>query len=89
MFPTFSSLAQREQKRQELLEKSQRRVRQANAKREVYEGASWATITNGITTVPKKSTEYTETDASADRISLSQQKLSKPSGDCSIRLKHI
>jgi hypothetical protein len=63
MFPNFTSLAQREQKRQELLEKSQRRVRQANAKREMYEGASWATdITNGITTVPKKSTESTQTD---------------------------
>jgi len=63
MFPNFTSPAQREQKRQELLEKSQRRVRQANAKREMYEGASWATdITNGITTVPKKSTESTQTD---------------------------
>jgi hypothetical protein len=65
MFPNFTSLAQREQKRQELLERSQRRVRQANAKRDMYEGASWATdITNGITTVPKKSTESTQTDVS-------------------------
>jgi len=31
----------------------------------MYEGASWATdITNGITTVPKKSTESTQTDMS-------------------------
>jgi hypothetical protein len=49
-FPNFTSLAQREQNHQELLEKSQRRVRQANAKREMFEGASGATdITNGIT----------------------------------------
>ncbi|KAG3034727.1 hypothetical protein PC120_g1222 [Phytophthora cactorum] len=33
MFPNFKSLAQREQKRQELLERAQRRVRQANTKR--------------------------------------------------------
>jgi len=65
MFPNFTSLAQREQKRQELLERSQRRVRQANAKRDMYEGASWATdISNGITTVAKKSTESTQTDMS-------------------------
>jgi hypothetical protein len=63
MFPNFTSLAQREQKRQELLERSQRRVRQANAKRDMYEGAAWATdVSNGITTVPKKSTESTQTD---------------------------
>ncbi|KAK1933555.1 hypothetical protein P3T76_011769 [Phytophthora citrophthora] len=65
MFPNFTSLAQREQKRQELLEKTQRRVRQANAKRDMYEGASWASdISNGITTVAKKSTESTQTDMS-------------------------
>jgi hypothetical protein len=67
MFPNFTSLAQREQKRQELLERAQRRVRQANAKRDMYEGASWATdISNGITTIPKKSTESTQTDMSED-----------------------
>ncbi|GMF66337.1 unnamed protein product [Phytophthora lilii] len=65
MFPNFTSLAQREQKRQELLERTQRRVRQAKAKREMYEGASWATdIANGITTVAKKATTTTQTDAS-------------------------
>ncbi|GMF35068.1 unnamed protein product [Phytophthora lilii] len=65
MFPNFTSLAQREQKRQELLERAQRRVRQAKAKREMYEGASWATdIANGITTVAKKATTTTQTDAS-------------------------
>ncbi|GMF36861.1 unnamed protein product [Phytophthora lilii] len=65
MFPNFTSLAQREQKRQELLERAQRRVRQAKAKREMYEGASWATdIANGVITVPKKATTTTQTDAS-------------------------
>lgn len=63
MFPNFTSLAQREQKRQELLEKAQRRVRQANAKRDMYEGAVWATdVSNSITTIAKKSTESTQTD---------------------------
>ncbi|GMF65461.1 unnamed protein product [Phytophthora lilii] len=65
MFPNFTSLAQREQKRQELLERAQRRVRQAKTKRGMYEGASWATdIANGVTTVPKKATTTTQTDAS-------------------------
>lgn len=65
MFPNFTSLAQREQKRQDLLERAQRRARQAKAKREMCEGASWATdIPNGITTVPKKTTATTQTDAS-------------------------
>ncbi|GMF30096.1 unnamed protein product [Phytophthora lilii] len=59
------------QKRQELLERAQRRVRQAKSKREMYEGASWASdITNGITTVPKKSTESTQTDSSQSAESL-------------------
>jgi hypothetical protein len=65
MFPNFTSLAQREQKRQELLEKYQRRVRQANAKREMYEGASWASdISNGLSSIAKKSTESTQTNMS-------------------------
>ncbi|GMF65761.1 unnamed protein product [Phytophthora lilii] len=63
MFPNFTSLAQREQKRQELLEKAQRRFRQANAKREMYQGASWATdVSNSITTIAKKATATTQTD---------------------------
>ncbi|GMF48806.1 unnamed protein product [Phytophthora fragariaefolia] len=36
MFPNFSSLAQREQKRQELLEQAERPVRQAKAKRLIF-----------------------------------------------------
>ncbi|GMF32735.1 unnamed protein product [Phytophthora lilii] len=37
----------------------------------MYEGASWASdITNGITTVPKKSTESTQTDSSESAESL-------------------
>ncbi|GMF22821.1 unnamed protein product [Phytophthora lilii] len=63
MFPNVTSLAQREQKRQEILEIAQRRVRQSNTKRQMYAGTSWAcNITNGITTVSKKSTESTQTD---------------------------
>jgi gas vesicle protein len=63
MFPNFTSLAQREQKRQELLEKAQRRVRQANAKREMYQATSWATdVSNSITTIAKKATATTQTD---------------------------
>ncbi|CEG46205.1 hypothetical protein PHYSODRAFT_339760 [Plasmopara halstedii] len=71
MFPNFTSLAQREQKRQELLEQVLRRVRQAKAKRGMYEGASWASdITNGIAAVPKKSTESTQTDSTESAESL-------------------
>ncbi|GMF34193.1 unnamed protein product [Phytophthora lilii] len=67
MFPNFTSLAQREQKRQELIERAQRRARQAKAKPEMYEGASWATdISNGITTVAKKATESTQTDSTSE-----------------------
>ncbi|GMF40608.1 unnamed protein product [Phytophthora lilii] len=51
-------------KRQKLIKRAQRRVRQAKAKREMYEGASWATdISNEITTVAKKATESTQTDS--------------------------
>ncbi|ETL26661.1 hypothetical protein L916_19700 [Phytophthora nicotianae] len=51
-------------KRQELIERAQRRVRQAKAKRDMYEDASWATdISNGITTVAKKATESTQKDS--------------------------
>jgi hypothetical protein len=58
----------------------------------MYEGASWATdISNGITTVPKKSTESTQTDASVgpdqpipDAV---KQTLNDIIGDCSIRRK--
>ncbi|GMF22311.1 unnamed protein product [Phytophthora lilii] len=58
-------LAQREQKRQELLERAQRRGRQATAKREMYAGAQWSSdVSNAITTVPKKTTESAQTDIS-------------------------
>jgi hypothetical protein len=63
MFPNFTSLAQREQKRQELLERAQRRVRQASTKRDMYADASWGSdIDRGISTV--KSTTSTQTDTS-------------------------
>ncbi|GMF27612.1 unnamed protein product [Phytophthora lilii] len=60
-----NDLAQREQKQQELLERAQRRVRQATAKREMYAGAQWSSdVSNAITTVPKKTTESAQTDIS-------------------------
>ncbi|GMF40515.1 unnamed protein product [Phytophthora lilii] len=42
----------------------------------MYEGASWASdITNGITTVPKKSTESTQTDSSESAESFKKKTL--------------
>lgn len=74
MFPNFSSLAQQEQKRQELLERTQRRVRQASTKRDMYAGAQWSgDVSNGITTVPKTSTESTQTDEAELKKKLSNK----------------
>jgi len=42
MYPSFNSLAHREEKRAELLERAQRRIRQANIKRDMYADAMWA-----------------------------------------------
>jgi hypothetical protein len=42
MFPSFDSLAHREQKKAELLERVQRRLRQTNLKRDMYAEAMWA-----------------------------------------------
>ena len=65
MFPNFTSLAQREQKRQELLERAQRRVQQAKTKRFMYVDASWASdVDKTIATISKKSTDSTQTDIS-------------------------
>jgi hypothetical protein len=70
MFPNFTSLAQREQKRHELLEKTQRRVRQAKAKRGMYERASWASDADQtITTIGKTSSESTQTDMPEEKKS--------------------
>jgi hypothetical protein len=42
MYPSFNSLAHREGKRAELLDRAQRRIRQANIKRDVYAETMWA-----------------------------------------------
>ena len=64
MFPNFTSLAQREHKRQELLERSQRRVQQAKTKRMMYEGASWASDIPAGLTVPINTNSSVQTDIS-------------------------
>lgn len=63
MFPNFKSLAQREQKRQDLLERTQRRVRQASGKRNMYAEAQWASDSvKGIITDSNKSAGTAQTD---------------------------
>jgi len=74
MFPNFTSITQREQKRHELLEKAQRRVRQANAKRQMYEGASWATDAD-------KTISLTSTSAQTDSTTGSSEPLKKTVSD--------
>ena len=65
MFPNFTSLAQREQKRQELLERAQRRVQQAKAKRLMYVDASWASdVDKTLSLLDAKVSTSTQTDMS-------------------------
>ena len=65
MFPNFTSLAQREQKRQELLERAQRRVRQASAKRDMYADASWSSDADkALSLTSSKITTSSQTDTS-------------------------
>lgn len=52
MFPNFKSLADREQKRLDLLARVQRRVRHNNVKRGMYSVAIWASDTGKTVTVP-------------------------------------
>jgi hypothetical protein len=54
MFPNFKSLAQREEKRHELLEKAERRKRQATQKRAMYESTMWATDADKTLNVASK-----------------------------------
>jgi hypothetical protein len=42
MYPSFNSLQHREEKRAELLDRAQRRIRQANIKRDMYAETMWA-----------------------------------------------
>lgn len=60
MFPSFTSLNDREHKRQELQEPTQRRVRQANQKRMAYEATLWASDTGKITAGTSGNSEATQ-----------------------------
>jgi hypothetical protein len=42
MYPSFNSSQHREEKRAELLDRAQRRIRQANIKRDMYAETMWA-----------------------------------------------
>ncbi|KAJ8574842.1 hypothetical protein ON010_g4369 [Phytophthora cinnamomi] len=53
MFPNFTSLAQREQKRIDLLE----RVRQKDAARQMYAEASWTSDIRKTISVDKRATQ--------------------------------
>ncbi|ETM43024.1 hypothetical protein L914_11414 [Phytophthora nicotianae] len=57
MFPNFTSLAQREQKRLDLLERVKRRVRQEEQKRGMYADAQWASDVINTISVSKQSTQ--------------------------------
>lgn len=55
MFPSFKNLADREQKRLALLERTKRVVDQAYKKREMYASAAWVGSTDSKKTLPDKS----------------------------------
>ncbi|KAJ8569084.1 hypothetical protein ON010_g6176 [Phytophthora cinnamomi] len=57
MFPNFTSLADRERKRVDLLERTQRRVRQKNVAREMYAEASWASDVGKTVSISQNSTQ--------------------------------
>jgi hypothetical protein len=63
MYPSFTSLSQRERKRNELLEKAKRRVAQANAKREMYSDAAWSSDVGKIIDVNRNSKVDAQTQA--------------------------
>jgi len=63
MYPSFTSLSQRERKRNELLEKAKRRVAQANAKREMYSDAAWSSDVGKIIDVNRNSKVDVSTQA--------------------------
>ncbi|KAJ8563805.1 hypothetical protein ON010_g7543 [Phytophthora cinnamomi] len=66
MFPSFTSLADREHKRIDLLERVRRRVRQNDAKREMYAEASWATDANKTISLDKTSTQDASNQTDGD-----------------------
>jgi hypothetical protein len=63
MYPSFTSLSQRERKRNELLEKAKRRLAQANAKREMYSDAAWSSDVGKIIDVNRNSKVDVSTQA--------------------------
>jgi hypothetical protein len=67
MYPSFTSLSQRERKRNELLEKAKRRVAQANAKREMYADAAWSSDVGKTIDVNRSSTVETTKSVSSNQ----------------------
>jgi len=61
MFPNFTSLAQREQKRLSLLEKAELRKRQSTQKRDMYESTQWASDANKTIDITSKRTTSIDT----------------------------
>ncbi|KAJ8520490.1 hypothetical protein ON010_g17940 [Phytophthora cinnamomi] len=57
MFPNFTSLAQREQKRIDLLERTKLRVRQKDESRRMYAEASWASEAGKTISLDKRATQ--------------------------------
>jgi len=64
MFPNFKSLADREEKRLSLLEKTERRKRQSAQKREMYESTQWASDANKSIDLSEKRTVSSDTQTS-------------------------
>lgn len=67
MFPNFSSLSQREQKRRSLIERAERDLQNDAAKRQAYSEAMWADDVekNKINLLKNSTTTSTQTDNSA------------------------
>lgn len=80
MFPNFKSLAQREEKRHELLEKAERRKRQATAKRAMYESTMWATDADKTLTASKTTSSETQTDMSMSQLDPKKKAISPNEG---------
>ncbi|KAJ8518654.1 hypothetical protein ON010_g18183 [Phytophthora cinnamomi] len=57
MIPSFTSLAQREQKCIDLLERTKLRVRQKDAARQMYAEASWASDAGKTISLDKRATQ--------------------------------
>ncbi|KAG3105521.1 hypothetical protein PI125_g13420 [Phytophthora idaei] len=57
MFPSFKSLADREQKRVDLLDRVQRRVRQNNVKRRLYAETAWVSDAGKTISLDKKESQ--------------------------------